>query len=90
MILTTQEKEDLFNLLVAIDIKHTELALDLDEKYGFVEWDPDAYYTPLEARLNWLAEALGFDSHEIHEESYKRMKAIEDGSYEADCGGDFR
>ena len=43
MILTTQEKEDLFNLLVAIDIKHTELALDLDEKYGFAEWDPDAY-----------------------------------------------
>ena len=68
------------DLLLMVDKHHTDLALDLMDRFEKLtgdscSWDPDAYYTPLEHDLHLIAKECGIDySKEIVAENYRRSK----------------
>ena len=75
-------------LLIRADDCLTGLALQIEHKLeeitgGPTDWDPDAYYTPLEHQLHVIASIFGWDyNRDISDEAYRRRqerkKAIEE------------
>ena len=75
-------------LLIRADDCLVGLALQIEHKFEElagepVDWDPDAYYTPLEHQLHVIASIFGWDySKDISDEAYRRRqerkKAIEE------------
>lgn len=80
----TISQEKMRDLLLMADRHHTDLALDLMDRFEELtgdscSWDPDAYYTPLEHALHLIAKECGIDyNKEIVAENYRRKKEEEE------------
>lgn len=82
--MTPEERNELRELLIAADDAHTMLGLDIMHRWDAMTgnslgWDPDAYFTPLENTLHWIAKFAGYDYNEdIAAEAYRRRREAEE------------
>ena len=53
--------EELCKQLVEAIVNQTMFGLDLNRQYGFGDFDPDAYYTPLEVSIHRIIQLCGYD-----------------------------
>ena len=69
-------KERMREILIKADDKLVGLALQIESMVPEgQDWDPDAYFTPLEHQLHVIAQEFGMDYNtDISDEAYRRRK----------------
>ena len=71
--MTPEERDTIKAILMDADDRLTLLGLQIDRIAASADWDPDAYYTPLECELRNIARAVGLDySEDIAGPAYRR------------------